>query len=230
MKKLICAQVIALLLVAGAVQTALGEIPGGGVGFAGMLSGVVVAKGDGAAFEMRVTAVARAYKHSKAGSPESLKGVTVAVRTSGDLQSAFVRQLRPEQRVTIDVVVGEKNVSLLELTSEQRKIAQGGSEKTDRARAASVKREGAAREEARQKDVPRERSVRERESDRQPARPVDAARDRTPETKRDASALSREVQQLRGEVAQLRRMVEQLSKENRELMEILRSQIKEKKK
>lgn len=223
MRQLICVSVVAMLLGAGATQSALGEIPAGGVGFAGMLSGVVVATGDGSAFDMRVTGVSRTWPHSTASNPESLQGVTVAVRASGELQSAYVATLRPDQRVTIDVMVGEKNVSLIELTNEQRKIAQGGGEKSARTRAATVKREGAARAKTLQKKE--EAKPVARTGDRE----ARVARDRVKETERDSPVLSKEVQQLRGEVKELRQMVEQLSRQNRELMEMMRSQMKDRK-
>lgn len=75
----VCATAMMLTVAGVLVVRGAEPYPAGAKGFAGMIAGKVVSKGEDR-LAVEVTKIDRVWKHSKAGSPESLIGRTVTVR------------------------------------------------------------------------------------------------------------------------------------------------------
>ena len=70
---------IAAVLVLGLGPSAWAEVPAGAKGFAGMVTGKVVSKGEDKV-TVEVTAIAKTWKHSTAENAQALVGKTVEIR------------------------------------------------------------------------------------------------------------------------------------------------------
>ena len=98
------------------------QIPEGGVGFAGMIRGKVVHKLD-SGLVVQVSAVEKAWEHSKAKDANSLVGTTLVVKVAAGNENMvkFIGLVHEGEEVTLDVAHKERGaLTLLELTEEQR--------------------------------------------------------------------------------------------------------------
>lgn len=98
------------------------RIPEGGVGFAGMIRGKVVHKLD-AGLVVQVSAVEKAWEHSKAKDANSLVGATLVVKVAAGNENMvkFIGLVHESEELTLDVAHKERGaLTLLELTEEQR--------------------------------------------------------------------------------------------------------------
>ena len=101
-----------------------------GQGFAGMIAGTVVSKAEGSAV-VEVTAIEKAWKHSRMENPQSLVGqkVTVKPGAKGNTGS-YLKLLNPGDKDVFDVRQDGAIFVWLELTKDQR--AKVGADKKDR--------------------------------------------------------------------------------------------------
>jgi len=98
------------------------SLPDAAAGFAGMIQGEVVKKGQGE-FLLRVERVTQVWRHSKAKEPNSLVGKLIAVEGSREgLIGRFIASLKVGEQVTLDVAHKGpgQSLTIVELTAEQR--------------------------------------------------------------------------------------------------------------
>ena len=118
------------------------SLPDGVKGFSGRVRGVVTAKGDKNTFTFKVARVLNVWKNNKAKDPEALAGRSVRVGPRWvqgengkwhpvDIHVAFIRRLKVGEELTLEIFNAEANhFNILELSSEQRKSAREGIEKS----------------------------------------------------------------------------------------------------
>lgn len=129
---------VVMVYLVGSCAMAADPYPAGAKGFAGMIVGKVVSKGEDQ-LNVEVTRIDRTWKHSKAESPDALVGKTVTVKLHPEAYAKkksylarvrhFFGLLKVGESDTFDVKNAEGDVLLfLELTKAQRERVEKAEE------------------------------------------------------------------------------------------------------